>query len=164
VIWHLTERLNLTTGVRFTRDEREFSWYNPVRSADALDATLAALQAGGFFQQDGVPPIEALQFPLGVPGSNGNIEFNTLASTAAPLRVDNSWTDTSPRLVLDYKLSPQTMVYASVTKGYQAGGYNLALPASHYDPETIWNYEAGIKTYLPDYRLLLDASAYFYRF
>ena len=164
VIWHLTDRLNLTTGVRFTRDEREFSWYNPVRSADALDGTLAALQAGGFFDQPGVPPIEALQFPLGVPGSNGNIEFNTLAATAAPLRVDNSWTDTSPRLVLDYKLSPQTMVYASVTKGYQAGGYNFALPASHYDPETVWNYEAGIKTYLPDYRLLLDASAYFYRF
>ena len=164
VIWHLSDRLNLTTGVRFTRDEREFSWYNPPRTADFLDTILGQLQAGGFFDIPGIPPIQALQYPLGVPGSNGNIEFNTLAATAAPLTVSNSWNDTSPRAVLDYKLTPDTMIYASATKGYQAGGYNFALPASHYEPETVWNYEGGIKSYMPDWRLLVDASVYYYRF
>ncbi|HET7798377.1 MAG TPA: TonB-dependent receptor, partial [Nevskia sp.] len=119
VIWHLSDRLNLTTGVRFTRDEREFSWYNPFRTANELDGTLAALQAAGFFDIPGVPPIEALQAPLYQPGTNGNVEFNTLASTAAPLVVSNSWNDTSPRVVLDYKLTPDMLVYGSVTKGYQ---------------------------------------------
>ncbi len=164
VIWHLTDRLNLTTGVRFTRDEREFSWYNPLRTADVLDSVLYGLQAGGFFDIPGVPPIEALQYPLGVPGTNGNVEFNTLASTAAPLVVNNSWSDTSPRLVLDYKLTPDTMIYGSATKGYQAGGYNFALPGSHYEPETVRNYEAGIKSYLRDYRLMVNASVYYYHF
>jgi iron complex outermembrane receptor protein len=164
VIWHLTDRMNLTTGVRFTRDEREFSWYNPVRTATQLDATLLALQAAGFFEIPGVPPIEALQYPLGQPGTNGNVEFNTLASTAAPLVVNNSWSDTSPRVVLDYKLTPDIMVYGSVTKGYQAGGYNFALPGSHYDPETIWNYEGGLKSYFPEYHLLLNASIYYYKY
>ena len=127
VIWHLTDRLNLTTGVRFTRDEREFSWYNPVRTADVLDSVLSGLQAGGFFDIPGVPPIEALQYPLATPGTNGNVEFNTLASTAAPLVVNNSRSDTSPRVVLDYKLTPETMVYGSATKGppLAAGGYNF---------------------------------------
>ncbi|MBS0571592.1 MAG: TonB-dependent receptor [Proteobacteria bacterium] len=164
VIWHLNDRLNLTTGVRFTRDSREFSWYNPLRTADALDATLAALQAGGFFDFPGVPPIEALQYPLYQPGQNGNIEFNTLAATAAPLTVNRSWSDTSPRVLLDYKLTPNTMVYGSVTKGYQAGGFNALLPASQYEPETVWNYEGGVKSYLPDQRVMLDASIYHYRF
>jgi iron complex outermembrane receptor protein len=164
VIWHLADRLNLTTGVRFTRDERQFSWYNPSRTADLLDLILSQLQAGGFFAIPGIPPIEALKYPLGLPGTNGNIEFNTLAATAAPLTVDNSWNDTSPRLVLDYKLAPNTLLYVSATKGYQAGGYNFALPASHYDPETVRNYEGGIKSYLPDWRLLVNASVYYYRF
>jgi len=164
VIWHLTDRLNLTTGVRFTRDEREFSWYNPLRSADLLDAVLAGLQQGGFFNTPGVPPIEVYQYPLAQPGTNGNIEFNTLAATAAPLVVHNSWSDTSPRAVLDYKLTTDTMIYGSITKGYQAGGYNFALPASHYDPETVRNYEAGIKSYFPEYHLLFNASAYYYKF
>ena len=164
VIWHLTDRLNLTTGLRFTRDEREFSWYNPVRKAEVLDQVLAGLQAGGFFEIPGIPPIEALQYPLAMPGTNGNVEFNTLASTAAPLIVSNSWNDTSPRAVLDYKLTPNTMIYGSVAKGYQAGGYNFALPASHYEPETVWNYEAGIKSYMPEYHLLVNASAYYYKF
>ena len=164
VIWHLTDRLNLTTGLRFTRDERQFSWYNPPRTADMLDFVLGQLQAGGFFDVPGVPPIEALQYPLAQPGTNGNIEFGTLAATAAPLTVSNSWNDTSPRAVLDYKLTPDTMVYVSATKGYQAGGYNFALPASHYEPETVRNYEAGIKSYLPDWHLLVNASVYYYRF
>jgi iron complex outermembrane receptor protein len=154
VIWHLNDRLNLTTGVRFTRDEREFSWYNPLRTATNLDKTLADLQVFGLLDAIGVP-IQTFQ---------QNVEFNTPISMAAPLTVSNSWTDTSPRVVLDYKLDPNVMVYASATRGYQAGGYNFDLPGSHYDPETVWNYEGGIKSYFPDYHLLLNASVYYYKY
>jgi iron complex outermembrane recepter protein len=155
VIWHLTDRLNLTTGVRFTHDKKEFSWYNPQRTATQLDGTLAALQAAGFFNTPGVPPIQTFQ---------QNIEYNTPASTLAPLNVSNSWNDTSPRAVLDYKLTPDLMLYGSVAKGYEAGGYNSNLANSVYQPETIWNYEVGVKSYFPDHRLLLNASVYYYRF
>jgi iron complex outermembrane receptor protein len=154
VIWHLTDQLNLTTGVRFTRDEREFSWYNPLRTATKLDQTLADLQVFGLLDALGVP-IQTFQ---------QNIEFNTPISMLAPLTVNNSWTDTSPRVVLDYKFDPNLMVYASATRGYQAGGYNFDLPGSHYNPETVWNYEAGVKSYFPDYRLLLNASVYYYKY
>jgi iron complex outermembrane receptor protein len=155
VIWHLTDRLNLTTGVRFTRDQREFSWYNPERTAPELDATLATLQTLGVFEAPGVPPIQTFQ---------QNISFNTPISQAAPLVASNRWTDTSPRAVLDYKITPDVMVYGSATRGYQAGGYNFDLPGSHYEPETVWNYEGGIKSYFADYRLLLNASAYYYKY
>ena len=50
VIWHLGDRTNLTTGVRFTQDTKKFSWYNPLRSAPGLDAQLAVLSPA-FFQQ-----------------------------------------------------------------------------------------------------------------
>jgi iron complex outermembrane receptor protein len=129
-----------------------------------LDFVLGQLQAGGFFDIPGIPPIDALKYPLAQPGTNGNIEFGTLAATAAPLAISKSWNDTSPRVVLDYKLAPNTMIYASATKGYQAGGFNALLPNSVYEPETVRSYEGGIKSYLADWHLLVNASVYYYRF
>jgi iron complex outermembrane receptor protein len=154
VIWHLTGKLNLTTGVRFTRDQREFSWYNPERTATALDASLAELQSLGVFSSFGVPIQDFQQ----------NIEFNTAISAVAPLVVSNKWTDTSPRAVLDYKFTPHVMAYVSATRGYQAGGYNFDEPGSLYKPETVWSYEAGIKSVIPDYHLLVNGSVYHYKY
>jgi iron complex outermembrane receptor protein len=154
VIWHLTDKLNLTTGARFTRDEREFSWYNPMRTATALDSTLAQLQSLGI--------LDALQIPIQT--FQQNVVFNTAISEAAPLVSSNKWTDTSPRAVLDYKFTPNVMTYVSATRGYQAGGYNFDDPGSHYEPEKVWSYEAGVKSYIPDYRLLFNASVYFYKY
>ena len=64
--------------------------------------------------------------------------------------------------MLDYKLSDNEMLYGSVAKGYEAGGYNSVQVGSVYSPEKVWNYEFGIKSFLPDYRLLLNASVYHY--
>ncbi|MGH8160250.1 MAG: TonB-dependent receptor [Rhodanobacter sp.] len=154
VIWHLTSQLDLTTGIRFTRDEKQFSWYNPPRIATQLDAALDSPAVLGFLNAVGVP----------LSTFRTNLEFNTPASTNAPLVVSNGWTDTSPRAVLSYKPTPNVMVYGSVTKGYEAGGYNIQLPDSHYEPEIVWNYETGIKAYFPTAKILLDASIYHYRY
>ncbi len=39
-----------------------------------------------------------------------------------------------------------------------------ASSGSTYQPENVKNYEAGIKSYFPDYHLLLNASIYYYKF
>jgi iron complex outermembrane receptor protein len=153
VIWHIAPNWNLTTGVRFTHDEKDFSWYNPMRTATELDASLAQLYPGGVPVVPGLPPLQTFQ---------QNLVFSTPVSTAAPLRVNNSWNDTSPRVVLDYKPTQDVMLYGSVTKGYQAGGYNALEPGAKYDPETVRNYELGVKSELADHRLLLNASVYYY--
>jgi iron complex outermembrane receptor protein len=46
-IWHVTPRLNLTTGLRYTRDIKHFSWFNGSRSAPGLDAAMATLNSLG---------------------------------------------------------------------------------------------------------------------
>ncbi len=93
-----------------------------------------------------------------------NIEFNTLASTFAPLVVNNSWNDTSPRVVLDYKLSPDTDDLRfgrprATRPAATTACCRLALRAGN-----VWNYEGGLKSYLPDYHLLLNASVYYYKY
>ena len=164
-IWHLTPKLNLTTGVRFSRDSKDFSWYNPPRSADGLDTALAGLNQANFFPTlVGLGALTAQQAGLAQGLLTQNIEFNNAAATTGRVTMSNSWTDVSPRLVLDYKLAPDFMVYASVTKGYQSGGFNALSVAGVYDPETVINYEAGFKAYFREQHVLLNASVFSYKF
>jgi iron complex outermembrane recepter protein len=148
VIWHVAPQWNLTTGLRFTHDEKDFSWYNPTRTANQLDAGLAELTALGF-------PLPAFPYTQ-------NIAFNYPASQTTPLRYNDSWNDTSPRVVLDYKPSSSVMYYLSYAKGYEAGGYNALSPGAKYDPETVNNYELGVKSEFLDHRVLVNASVYHY--
>jgi iron complex outermembrane receptor protein len=119
-----------------------------VNTPAELDAGLATLAGLGF----PLPPFPYTQ----------NLEFNTPISTAAPLRLNDSWNDTSPRVVLDYKPVPGVMIYGSATRGYEAGGYNSLEPGAKYDPETVRNYELGVKSEFLEHRLMLNASVYYY--
>jgi len=53
------------------------------------------------------------------------------------------------RLVAERDLGADTMLYASATRGYKAGGFNTSgtLPAElrEFDPESLWNFELGLK-------------------
>lgn len=71
----------------------------------------------------------------------------------------------TPKLGVNYKATPDTLIYASYSEGFKAGGYNafpssaaqLALP---FRPQHIKAYEAGLKTDIGD-ALRLNLSAFF---
>jgi iron complex outermembrane receptor protein len=156
VIWHLSDRLNLTTGLRYTRDHKRFSWYNAPRRADELDSVLQALNDFGI---TGLLPEDA-QAILGA------LSSNLIYTDAIGTRVakNNTWSKFSPRVVLDYALTPDSMVYGSFSKGYKAGGYDSVEVGSLFQPEDVTNYEIGYKANLPRYHLQFSASAYYYRY
>ena len=57
--------------------------------------------------------------------------------------------------MIDHQLTPDTMVYGSVTRGYQAGGFNSVSTQANggrFDPETITSYELGAKGRIADGR------------
>src|SRR3546814_12176475 len=54
------------------------------------------------------------------------------------------------------------MGYASLAKGYKAGGFNSLQIGSDFDNEDVWNFETGIKQAFPDLRLAYNASAFYY--
>ena len=64
VIWHATDRLNVTFGLRYTHDEKEFSWFNGPREAPELDATVAALRGRRASSTTFPIPPEAYQFDV----------------------------------------------------------------------------------------------------
>ncbi len=85
---------------------------------------------------------------------------------------DNGGLDLSPeddmlggQISINHSLSPQQNIYATISRGYKAGGFNLSpsLPENRraYDPEYLVNFEVGMKALLMDYRLSLNVSAFY---
>lgn len=68
----------------------------------------------------------------------------------------------SPRLGLQYEISPDAMVYASYAKGFKSGGFNLGAINAAYEPEELTSYEVGLKADWLDGRLRTNVSAFNY--
>jgi iron complex outermembrane receptor protein len=76
-----------------------------------------------------------------------------------------SWNQSTPRGVLSWHPAEKALVYASVTKGFTAGGFNTDASspkafAQTFAPETVTSYELGTKTQWFDDTLRLNASAF----
>ena len=84
-------------------------------------------------------------------------------------RIAERWTDLSPRLAVDYQLlsgDDEAMVYASAAKGFRSGSFdgrarNIGFALERQGaiaPETVWTYEAGVKSRWFDRRLMVNAN------
>lgn len=67
------------------------------------------------------------------------------------------------RAAINYKLTDDFMVYASVNTGFKSGGYNVFAPQfAFYNPEKITSYEIGQKADLFGRTVRLNTSAFYY--
>jgi len=81
----------------------------------------------------------------------------------------NSESGFNPKVALALQATDATMVYASASKGFRAGGAQANFPGctlpslsvdaiTHIKSDTLWTYEVGAKAQLPG--LLISAAAY----
>jgi outer membrane receptor protein involved in Fe transport len=78
---------------------------------------------------------------------------------------ENSTTFREPtwRLSLDHHFNEMIMAYASASRGFQSGGWNLQTPqAPPFDPERLTAYEVGAKFVDRSGRYRADAAAFHY--
>jgi iron complex outermembrane receptor protein len=70
-----------------------------------------------------------------------------------------AWT---PKVGLDVTIAKSTLAYASATRGFKSGGFNLASPepGRGYAPEWAWSYEAGVKTTVANGRARMSAAVF----
>jgi iron complex outermembrane receptor protein len=160
-IWHLTAATNLTAGLRYTQDKKQMTWYVPGRVSPQLDNFLNSFGP--------LAGLNAASFP-------SNVIFGTAAQLAsAPVTRSKDWTDFSPRLVLDHKLDKDALLFTSIARGYQAGGFNIFTPPNpasataigrdpSFEPEKMTNFEAGVKMSLPALKATVNASLFAYKF
>lgn len=73
-----------------------------------------------------------------------------------------SWDSFDPKVTVSYKPTNGIFLYATYSRGFKAGGYNVAGLQAPFRPEKLTNYEAGIKTDLFDRRLRVNLTAFNY--
>jgi len=72
----------------------------------------------------------------------------------------------TPRLLAQYQLNENTMIFAGISRGFQSGGFqtlcfgNQDCNSVIYSPQTVVSWEAGIKSDLADGKLRLNASTF----
>ncbi|WND02095.1 TonB-dependent receptor [Temperatibacter marinus] len=91
-----------------------------------------------------------------------------------------SWDAFTPRFTARYRPNDDVMLFASISRGYKAGGFNSfganlidadedliadagSTPQS-FDAEKVWSYEVGYKATLMNSRLKVDGSLYHYNY
>jgi iron complex outermembrane recepter protein len=74
--------------------------------------------------------------------------------------VHDAWT---PKVGIEIKLPHDGFAYASATRGFKSGGFNLSSPAPGrgYAPEWAWSYEGGLKGTLMDGRARFAVAGFF---
>lgn len=76
--------------------------------------------------------------------------------------------ETTWKLGVEYDVSSVSMLYANITSGYKAGGFNDGSPADespvpfYYEPETIVSYELGLKGDAFDRDLYYSLTGFYY--
>jgi len=149
--YNLTEYLSITAGIRWSKDEKDFtllSYYQ--NTIDMPYPGVPAMPFGFRFQRQSFLKDENGQAIL---DSSGNYQ---------PDQVSNSWSQVTPRFVVDYKLTDDAMIYASYTEGYKAGGFNSTDAAKSIDQEDVSNVEVGLKSTFLDDTVRFNASAFNY--
>ena len=145
----------------------------------ALPATVATSKA--VFAQGTVHLAEPLSLILGLRYTEDEKKLDVTANrfsyatqtTLGPQRpgfpfvasVDPKFHATTPKIGLNWQITPDHFAYASYSRGFKSGGNNfgaVSLLGITYQPEKLTSYEAGIKTQWLDRRLKMNLTGFYY--
>jgi iron complex outermembrane recepter protein len=175
-IVHLTDNLDLTLGVRYTHDKKDF---RAEFNNDNTGCVNVQNLVGGFLA---VPALSAVSGGLVGLACQGNATAELDGVSIEDSRSEDEFTGTA---ILSYKVTPDLLVYGSFARGYKAGGFNLdrsalkppiaiinGVPTTtfaaaggaqalvgnlQFDPELVDSYEIGAKYAAGPFSLSLAA-------
>ena len=131
--WHVTDRFNFTGGLRYAYDRKR---------------------------------IESIEY--------ASSDFTPAPGTTSTF-VDSSrsWQQVDYRATIDYKITPDVMAYATISKAYKAGLYSFTIAdfiegskqsgdgVPTVPPETVRNYEVGLRMALFDRALIINPTGFY---
>ena len=151
-IFHITDKLDLTLGVRYTNDKKDLD--ATFSNNNTVCTTVQGLLTGN---------ASALAPSLRALACQGNSTAELDGKSITSKRSEDEWTGTAN---LSYRPIDDLMTYVSYSRGYKAGGFNLdrsdlkdpkggnfasfggvqALAGNlQFDPELVNSYELGAK-------------------
>lgn len=145
----ITEKLQLSAGVRYTKDEKAASVNRQfVITSNSIVGTTT--QGSG------------LTF-----GDSANDTLLAVRTDFDKNEANNDYTETNPTLKLSYEISEDFMVFAGWAQGFKSGGFDMRADAAvepnavaGYDPEIVDTYELGFKGQFFDNHLRVNFTAF----
>lgn len=165
---------NTALDVRIVNEYDKATW---VAGVYVRDESIDLVRSYTYLDQDFISSHESTNSAI-----YGDIEIplNSLFSVSAGLRIEDrdvSYYDNNlqnidtdetlwgGRLVLSHSPRPNSEMYAKISRGYKAGGFNadgfVAPENIEFDTETMINYELGWKKSSNDQRLRMLASLFY---
>lgn len=87
-------------------------------------------------------------------------QADTINGASQPvLKMDGTWDAWTPRIALDYSALQDVTLYLSASRGFASGG--ITESGRTFEPEFVWNYEAGAKANFFDGRLATALTGFF---
>ncbi|HET6565490.1 MAG TPA: TonB-dependent receptor, partial [Xanthomonadales bacterium] len=148
--YQLTDTLKFTAGGRYTRDKINGH------------VTGVAVSLGDKFRPQDPIPLTPL---TGEPGPGGVlIPYPQGGGYSTPY--GETFDETTFQGILEWQASDDLMLYGTVSEGYKSGGFQDTPPNTlgatlAYDPETVTNYEIGIKSEFFDNRVRLNGAVFY---
>lgn len=149
ISYDILDDLTLTGGMRLTKDDKNS---NIKRYAYNTTDSYPYSQSQG------------TGFTFGDPS---NDTLLAIATDISDSEADKDWSELSPSIKLDWRMSDDIMLYISYAEGFKSGGFDMRGNAATnpnvaqgYDPETVETLEAGIKSQLWNDRLRLNFTVF----
>lgn len=138
--YKFNDKLSVTGELRYEKEDQTFD-RNPTANTPFTDTS-------------GVT-INACKTGVTLPSDTSRCVF----------QLNQSFSFTTPRVTIDYKLNPETMFYTTVSKGVKAGGFNdqtnITFEQRQYKEEEALNYEIGTKNTFAGGSIRLNAAMYY---
>jgi iron complex outermembrane receptor protein len=177
--YDVTDWYQLTVGTRYTTEKRErrATLYEAdceaIIAADlipgaqngcAFDILSLADPSGFYANPPSFLPIRLVEEYETLDGDiiiadNGEVSENKEWSKWTPT-VTNSFN--LPESVLDGTVLDSTLIYATYSKGFKSGGFEMkGLEVTEFEPESVTNYEIGLKIDAFDQRIRFNSAVYY---
>jgi iron complex outermembrane receptor protein len=147
--YNFTDQLSLTAGLRYTHETKQ---YYRTTTATTKSPTFTAVNI-----------VSTFAFPNNLPAP-----YNAVNKVSY-----DAWT---PSVTLGFKPTPDTLIYASASRGFKSGGFNgrvngladvtlsvngVTTVVPTFNPESVWTYEAGAKGSFLDGRVMVSADVFY---
>jgi len=147
----LTDTVKLTVGARYTNDK--FAYRDALTTFYDLTGAPRA-----YTVSDYAPGGQYSEYVIGVSEGSANALSRSDSSSAV-----------TGRVILDWKVADNVLLYASASRGYRGGTYNgLAFQSAaqvyFVRPETVDAFEVGIKSRFLNNRLQFNGAAFHYNY
>lgn len=180
-----TDRNKLVVGAFYMHETIDGFIQGPLnlRTVGGPDLFVQGFYSGGrlktnaaaVFAQDSYAITDALRLTLGARYSwekkkvadQFDFNFDDLYDPAAgprfPVNRDSkTFKSFTPKLGVDFDIARDVMIYASYSKGFKAGTFNLGSTGPALSPEKVDAYEVGLKSTLLDGHLRANLSGFYY--